>query len=66
MISIFVYQYFWEAFPSQDLHGSKEESRTTYMFTYLDADGQRPSLATMFDDYLDLMPSYSGAKGPQV
>ena len=27
-------QYFWEAFPSKDLHGSKQESRTTYMFTY--------------------------------
>ena len=58
-------QYFWEAFPSQDLHGSKEESRTTYMFTYVDADPRRPSLATMFDDYLALLPAYSGAQGPQ-
>jgi len=38
-------QYFWEAFPSQDLHGSKEESRTTYMFTYVDADERRPSVS---------------------
>ena len=58
-------QYFWEAFPSQDLHGSREESRTTYMFTYVDADSRRPSLATMFDDYLELLPDYSGAHGPQ-
>ena len=58
-------QYFWEAFPSQDLHGSKEESRTTYMFTYIDADERRPSLAAMFDDYLELLPRYSGAFGPE-
>ena len=41
-------QYFWEAFPSQDLHGSRKESRTTYMFTYVDADTRTASRAHMF------------------
>lgn len=57
-------QYFWEAFPSKDLHGSQQESRTTYMFTYMDSDARRPSMASMFEDYLDLLPKYPGAKGP--
>jgi len=57
-------QYFWEAFPSQDLHGSQQPSRTSYMFAYLDADSRRPSLARIFDDYLGLLPEYSGARGP--
>lgn len=56
-------QYFWEAFPSQDLHGSKKESRTSYMFAYLDADPRRPSLFEIFDDYLELLPGYSGVRG---
>ncbi|MEL6930294.1 MAG: lycopene cyclase family protein, partial [Cyanobacteria bacterium J06600_6] len=30
-------QYFWEAFPAKD-------GRTTYMFSYLDANSQRPSI----------------------
>ncbi|MEM6451517.1 MAG: FAD-binding oxidoreductase [Cyanobacteria bacterium P01_D01_bin.105] len=44
-------QYFWEAFPARD-------GRTTYMFTYLDAHPSRPSLEGMFEDYLELLPSY--------
>lgn len=44
-------QYFWEAFPARD-------GRTTYMFTYLDAQPSRPSLEAMFEDYLELLPSY--------
>lgn len=44
-------QYFWEAFPAQD-------GRTTYLFTYLDADPQRPSLTDLFEDYLRLLPEY--------
>ena len=55
-------QYFWEAFPSTDKHGSRETSRTTYMFTYIDSDAARGSIAEMFDDYLDLLPKYSGAR----
>jgi lycopene cyclase CruP len=44
-------QYFWEAFPARD-------GRTTYLFTYLDANGDRPSLEALFDDYFQLLPSY--------
>ena len=49
-------QYFWEAFPA----GSGPADRTTYMFTYLDADPSRPSLASLLDDYWELMPRYQG------
>jgi lycopene cyclase CruP len=44
-------QYFWEAFPAKD-------GRTTYLFTYLDADPQRPSLEFFFEEYLRLLPDY--------
>ncbi|MEO0885118.1 MAG: FAD-binding oxidoreductase [Cyanobacteria bacterium J06648_10] len=44
-------QYFWEAFPARD-------GRTTYMFTYLDAHPNRPSLTEIFDDYFELLPQY--------
>ncbi|NER00958.1 MAG: FAD-binding oxidoreductase, partial [Cyanothece sp. SIO2G6] len=44
-------QYFWEAFPARD-------GRTTYLFTYLDADPQRPSLEDLFEDYWRLLPEY--------
>lgn len=44
-------QYFWEAFPARD-------GRTTYLFTYLDADRQRPSLEDLFEDYWQLLPEY--------
>lgn len=47
-------QYFWEAFPA----GSGPEDRTTYLFTYVDADQRRPSLLALMDDYWRLMPSY--------
>jgi len=46
-------QYFWEAFPAR-------EGRTTYLFTYLDAQPERPSLETLFEDYLQLLPQYQG------
>lgn len=51
-------QYFWEAFPA----GSGPSDRTTYMFTYLDADPERPSLEELMEDYWDLMPEYQGVK----
>ena len=35
-------QYFWEAFPA----GTDPRDRTTYMFTYVDADPRRPSVRT--------------------
>lgn len=44
-------QYFWEAFPARD-------GRTTYMFTYVDADLQRPSFSELVEDYLALLPQY--------
>lgn len=44
-------QYFWEAFPARD-------GRTTYMFTYLDADPSRLSLESFFEDYFTLLPDY--------
>ena len=44
-------QYFWEAFPARD-------GRTTYMFSYLDADPARPSLEYFMDEYLRLLPKY--------
>jgi hypothetical protein len=47
-------QYFWEAFPA----GSGPSDRTSYMFTYMDAQPWRPSLAQLFDDYWQLMPQY--------
>lgn len=49
-------QYFWEAFPA----GSGKADRTTYLFTYLDAKPERPSVAEIFDDYWELLPRYQG------
>ncbi|HEY9627378.1 MAG TPA: FAD-binding oxidoreductase [Coleofasciculaceae cyanobacterium] len=48
-------QYFWEAFPARD-------GRTTYLFTYLDAQPERPSLEALFEDYLKLLPQYQGVE----
>jgi len=47
-------QCFWEAFPS----GSGARDRTTYMFTYVDAQPTRPSLLAMMEEYWKLMPKY--------
>ncbi len=44
-------QYFWEAFPAKD-------GRTTYMFSYLDANPKRPSLEYFMEEYLRLLPEY--------
>jgi len=44
-------QYFWEAFPAKD-------GRTTYMFTYVDAEPQRPNFAQLMEDYLFWLPKY--------
>lgn len=52
-------QYFWEAFPARD-------GRTTYMFTYLDADSSRPSLEAFFEDYLTLLPEYQNTPLDQL
>jgi hypothetical protein len=45
-------QLFWEAFPA----GSGPTDRTTYMFTYLDAEPDRPSLTAMLEEYWEAMP----------
>jgi lycopene cyclase CruP len=52
-------QYFWEAFPARD-------GRTTYLFTYLDAHPDRPSLEALFADYLQLLPTYQGIAVEQL
>jgi lycopene cyclase CruP len=52
-------QYFWEAFPARD-------GRTTYLFTYLDAHPDRPSLEDLFEDYLRLLPEYQGIELEQL
>ncbi|MFB8791529.1 MAG: FAD-dependent oxidoreductase [Potamolinea sp.] len=52
-------QYFWEAFPARD-------GRTTYLFTYLDAHPQRPSLEFLFEEYLRLLPEYQGVELSQI
>lgn len=44
-------QYFWEAFPARD-------GRTTYMFTYLDAEPERIGLTDFFEEYWRLLPEY--------
>ena len=49
-------QYFWEAFPT----GSGPGDRTTYLFTYMDAKPERPSVSDIFDDYWKLLPRYQG------
>lgn len=52
-------QYFWEAFPARD-------GRTTYLFTYLDAQLARSSLENLFADYLRLLPDYQGVTIDQL
>jgi hypothetical protein len=55
------YQYFWEAFPvnvGRALKPGESDTKTTYMFTYLDADEKRVSLETLMEDYLDMLPTY--------
>ncbi|KAG6557903.1 hypothetical protein Mapa_000081 [Marchantia paleacea] len=51
-------QLFWEAFPA----GSGPKDRTTYLFTYLDATPDRPSLEELLEAYWDLMPEYQNVK----
>ncbi len=52
-------QYFWEAFPARD-------GRTTYLFTYVDADPARISLTMLFEDYLRLLPTYQSVELDQI
>ena len=55
------YQYFWEAFPvevGKSLQPGESDMKTTYMFTYMDAEPDRVTLETLMEDYLDLLPVY--------
>ena len=52
-------QYFWEAFPAKD-------GRTTYLFTYLDADPDRFSLEFFMEEYLRLLPEYQNIELSQL
>ena len=52
-------QYFWEAFPAKD-------GRTTYMFSYLDANPARPSLEYFMEEYLRLLPEYQNIELEQL
>jgi len=47
-------QYYWEAFPV----GSGAADRTTYLFTYMDAEKERTSIERQLEDYWDLLPTY--------
>ncbi|GBG71150.1 hypothetical protein CBR_g8452 [Chara braunii] len=51
-------QLFWEAFPT----GSGPLDRTTYLFTYIDAHPERPSLELMMETYFNEMPQYQGVQ----
>ena len=55
-------QYFWEAFPA----GTGPTERTTYLFTYMDASAERPSMAEIMDDYWELLPRYQGVDVAQL
>jgi len=52
-------QYFWEAFPARD-------GRTTYLFTYIDAEPHRLTLEDLFGEYLRLLPEYQGVELNQL
>lgn len=48
-------QYFWEAFPARD-------GRTTYLFTYVDAHRDRPTLTDLFEAYWRWLPDYQSVR----
>jgi len=49
-------QYFWEAFPARSVG---DDARTTYLFTYMDADELREhTVMDQFEDYWDMLPAY--------
>jgi 2-polyprenyl-6-methoxyphenol hydroxylase-like FAD-dependent oxidoreductase len=55
-------QYFWEAFPvgiGRDGRApGTSDVKTTYMFTYIEADQRRPTLESLMEDYWRLLPQY--------
>ena len=52
-------QYFWEAFPARD-------GRTTYLFTYVDAQPDRISLEFLMEEYFRLLPEYQNIELSQL
>lgn len=59
-------QYFWETFPvgigtEDGLKPGESDVKTTYMFTYMDAEKERPSLSALMDDYWKLLPIYQNS-----
>lgn len=52
-------QYFWEAFPARD-------GRTTYLFTYVDANRDRFSLEFFLEEYFRLLPEYQNIELSQL
>lgn len=64
-------QYFWEAFPVDIGRNGKEpgtsDVKTTYMFTYMDAHENRPSLEDLMEDYWKTLPTYQPSiKNPET
>jgi hypothetical protein len=62
---------FLEAFPVGIGRNGKESGtsdlKTTYMFTYMDADEKRPSLESLMEDYWKLLPEYQPSiKNPET
>eukprot|EP00980_Cylindrotheca_fusiformis_P029466 scaffold23479_cov143-Cylindrotheca_fusiformis.AAC.16 len=56
-------QYFWETFPvgigvEGGLKPGESDVKTTYMFTYMDAEEERPPLSDLMNDYWKLLPIY--------
>lgn len=51
-------QLFWESFPA----GSGPRDRTCYLFSYMDAKPENPSLEQMLEVYWDLMPEYQNVQ----
>jgi flavin-dependent dehydrogenase len=61
-------QYFWEAFPVGIGRNGQTSSdvKTTYMFTYMDADSKRISMFDLMEDYWKLLPEYQPSiKNPE-
>ena len=64
-------QYFWEAFPVGIGRNGKapgtSDTKTTYMFTYMDAHQRRPTLESIMEDYWRLLPQYQPSiKNPEL
>ena len=49
-------QYFWEAFPAS----VSPTQRTTYLFTYMSLEKERPAVLDIMDDYWRKLPAYQG------